>query len=63
MQTTDAKNQIFITTIRLPLDLREWLRHRAIYFGGSPNAEMVRCCREAMERERTAKGQAAPATE
>ena len=59
MPTEDSKNQIFITTIRLPLDLCAWLRQRAAYYGGSPNAEMVRCCREAMERERTAKGQAA----
>jgi hypothetical protein len=64
MQTADAKNQnFFITTIRLPVDLRDWLRQRADYFGGSQNTEIVRCCREVMAHERGAKGQAASATE
>jgi len=31
--------------------VRDWLRQRADYFGGSPNTELVRCVRTAMERE------------
>jgi hypothetical protein len=40
-----------VTTIRMPREVREWLQQRANYYGGSPNTELVRCCRLAMERE------------
>jgi hypothetical protein len=46
-----AEKNTIITTIRLPRDIRDWLRQRANYYGGSPNSELVRCCRLAMERD------------
>jgi len=41
----------FTTTIRLPVDLADWLRTRAAHYGGSMNLEMVRCCRQVMDYE------------
>jgi hypothetical protein len=48
---TATSPKIIVTTVRLPQDVRDWLRQRADYFGGSPNTELVRCVRTAMERE------------
>lgn len=46
-----AEKNTIVTTVRMPREVRDWLRQRADYFGGSPNTELVRCCRMAMERE------------
>jgi hypothetical protein len=46
---------IIVTTVRLPRDVKAWLRERADHYGGSPNAELVRFCRLAMEAEADAK--------
>ena len=44
-----------VTTVRLPRDVKAWLRERADHYGGSPNAELVRLCRLAMDaNDRTA---------
>jgi hypothetical protein len=40
-----------VTTVRLPRDMHDWLMERANYFGTSPNIELVRFCRLAMESE------------
>lgn len=37
--------------MRLPIDIVEWLKSRAAYYGGSYNAELVWCCRFAMEAD------------
>lgn len=50
-----AEKNTIITTVRMPRDIRDWLRQRANHFGGSPNAELVRCCRVAMDSEAAAK--------
>jgi hypothetical protein len=39
----------------LPRDIQAWLRERADHYGTSPNAEMVRLCRLAMDAEADAK--------
>jgi len=62
VQTAAAAKNTVVTTVRLPRDVRDWLKQRAVYFGGSPNAELVRCCRAAMERE-AAKDRATVAAE
>jgi hypothetical protein len=51
MRRESAPKNTTVTTVRLPRDVREWLKRRADYFGGSPNTELVRCCRVAMESE------------
>jgi hypothetical protein len=43
--------EIVVTSVRLPIDIVEWLKKRAAYYGGSYNAELVRCCRFAMEAD------------
>jgi hypothetical protein len=54
MQTSAPAKDTVVTTVRMPRDMHDWLKQRAAYFGGSPNAELIRCGRAAMERERAA---------
>jgi hypothetical protein len=46
---------IIVTTVRLPRDVKAWLRERADHYCGSASAELVRLCRLAMEAEADAK--------
>jgi hypothetical protein len=56
MQTSAPAKDTVVTTVRMPRDMHDWLKQRAAYFGGSPNAELIRCGREAMERKRADAG-------
>jgi hypothetical protein len=51
MRPKSPPKEIVVTSVRLPLDIVEWLKGRAAYYGGSYNAEMVRCCRLAMDAD------------
>lgn len=37
--------------LRLPHDLREWLKHQVEKYGGSMTGEIIRAIREKVERE------------
>ena len=51
MRPKSPPREIVVTSVRLPIDIVEWLKSRAAYYGGSYNAELVRCCRFAMEAD------------
>jgi hypothetical protein len=55
MRTKAPPKDVLVTTVRLPRDIQTWLRERADHYGTSPNAEMVRLCRLAMDAEADAK--------
>ena len=55
MRPKSRPRAIVVTSVRLPIDIVEWLKQRANYYGGSYNAELVRCCRSVMEAD-AAKG-------
>jgi hypothetical protein len=55
MRTKAPPKDVLVTTVRLPRDIQAWLRERANHYGTSPNAEMVRLCRLAMDTEAEAK--------
>lgn len=55
MRPKSPPREIVVASVRLPVDIVEWLKQRAAYYGGSYNAELVRCCRFAMEAD-AAKG-------
>jgi hypothetical protein len=38
-------------TIKVPLDIKDWLAKRAEHFGATLGAEVSRCCRVSMQRE------------
>lgn len=65
MRPKSPPREIVVTSVRLPIDVVEWLKQRANYYSGSYDAEIVRCCRSAMEanaaRERKAAKDRKPA--
>jgi hypothetical protein len=63
LRTQDPAKDIIVTTVRLPRDVKAWLRERADHFGGSPNAELVRLCRLAMDANDKSGRTAAAASE
>jgi hypothetical protein len=51
MRPRSPPSEVVVTSVRLPIDIVHWLKQRAAYYGGSYNAELVRCCRFAMETD------------
>jgi hypothetical protein len=51
MRPRSPPSEVVITSVRIPVDIARWLKNRAAYYGGSYNAELVRCCRFAMEAD------------
>jgi hypothetical protein len=51
MRPRSPPSEVVITSVRMPIDIVAWLKQRATYYGGSYNAELVRCCRFAMEAD------------
>ncbi len=60
MKHTADSRRVLIT---IPLEVRDWLRDRAKYNGGSLSGELVGSAREPMERERSTKDRTTTAAE